>query len=103
MKTKVLIIAFTIIANILALHSIAQDSTKTLLGDETTITYNDKWAKIECDNDKIFYKLFTTHYKLIIRFNSSWKTDGKIMYKHYTLYLSKDDASTIVNWAKTNL
>jgi hypothetical protein len=103
MKKNITIVAFVILSNLFALKSIAQDSTKILLGDETKLVYTEKGAKIECDNDKVFYKLFTTHYQLIQRFSSSWKTDRHGKYKHYLIYLNKEDAAIIVKWAKSNL
>jgi hypothetical protein len=103
MKKNITIVVFVILSNLLALKSIAQDSTGTILADDTRIVYTDKGAKIECDNDKVFYKLFTTHYQLIQRFTSAWKTNGKTMWKHYVVYLSKGDAEIIKSWAKSNL
>ncbi len=66
-----------------------------ILADETTLSYTDKYAKIECDNDSVFMKLFKTHYQIISRFTASWKNDRHGRYKHYTLYLNKDDAQLI--------
>lgn len=77
--------------------------TKEIIADETTLSYTAKYAKIECDNDKVFMKLFTTHYQIITRFTASWKYDRHGRYKHYTLYLNKEDAQIIKSWAKTNL
>lgn len=76
---------------------------KTTLADETTLSYADKYAKIECDNDSVFMKLFTTHYQIITRFSASWKYDRHGRYKHYTIYLNKEDAELIKSWAKNNL
>lgn len=78
--------------------------TKELIADETTLSYTAKYAKIECDNDKVFMKLFTTHYQLITRFSAAWKVDTKgNAYKRYTIFLNKEDSEIIKSWAKTNL
>jgi hypothetical protein len=75
-----------------------------LLADETTLSYTEKYAKIECDNEKVFMKLFTTHYQIISRFTASWKVDKKgHAYKRYTLLLDKQDAELIKLWANKNL
>lgn len=74
-----------------------------ILADETTLSYTDKYAKIECDNDSIFYKIFTTHYQIISRFSASWKYDRHGRYKHYTICVNKEDINLIKEWAKTNL
>lgn len=78
--------------------------TKELIADETTLSYTAKYAKIECDNDKVFMKLFTTHYQLITHFSASWQVDRKgNAYKRYTLFLNKEDSKIIKSWAKINL
>lgn len=117
MKTKVLIIAF-LIASLLAAFTLnsnaqccsmqivgsghlAQDST--LIADETNLTYSKTGAKIVCDNESVFNKLLKTHGTLFRQFTCAWKTDRYGRYKHYIIYLSKGDAETIINWAKTNL
>lgn len=74
-----------------------------ILADETTLSYTDKYAKIECDNDSIFYKIFTTHYQIITRFTASWKYDRHGRYKHYVIYLSREDAELVKSWATKNL
>ena len=103
MKTKALIIALLIFSLLGAftLKANAQDST--LIADETTLTYTKTGAKIICDNETVFNKLFKTHGTLFRQFTCAWKTDRYGRYKHYIIYLSKGDAETIVNWAKTNL
>lgn len=103
MKTKVLIIGLLVVSLLAAFTLRAQDSTKTLLADETTISYSKTVAKIECDNDAVFISLFKTHQQLFKRYTCTWKTDRHGNYRHYAIYLNKDDAAIIAKWAKTNL
>lgn len=114
---KYIIIAFIVIAQLGSFYlkansqSIKWSSENTtvkgkeveVLADETTLSYTDKFAKIECDNDSVFYKIFTTHYQIISRFTASWKYDRHGRYKHYTLYLNREDVEIIRDWAKSNL
>lgn len=114
---KYLIVLFLVIAQLGAFYLKAHSQTVKwssintnvkekeveILADETTLSYTEKYAKIECDNDSIFYKLFTTHYQIITRFTASWKYDRHGRYKHYTIYLNKEDSEIIKSWAKTNL
>lgn len=80
------------------------ETEKEIIADETTLSYTAKYAKIECDNDKVFMKLFTTHYQIITRFSAAWKVDSRgNAYKRYTILLNKDDAEIIKKWSKTNL
>lgn len=80
------------------------ETAKVVIADETTLSYTSKYAKIECDNDKVFMKLFTTHYQIISRFTAAWKVDTRgTAYKRYTILLNKQDAGIIKSWAKTNL
>lgn len=80
------------------------ETAKYIIADETTLSYTAKYAKIECDNDKVFMKLFTTHYQLITRFSATWKVDSRgNAYKRYTLLVNKEDSEIIKKWAKTNL
>lgn len=105
--------AFYLKANSQTAHHFARVSTvqldsgevaKEIIADETTMSYTAKYAKIECDNDKVFMKLFTTHYQIITRFSAAWKVDSRgNAYKRYTLLLNKEDAGIIKSWAKTNL
>lgn len=74
-----------------------------LLADETTLTWGKTEAKIHCSNESVFNDLFKTHGTLFKRFTCTWKTDRHGRYKDYTIYLAKEDAQLIVNWAKTNL
>lgn len=101
MKTKALIISLLIVSLLGAFTLKAQDST--LIADETTLTYTKTGAKITCDNETVFGELFKTHGTIFKRFTCTWKTDRHGRYKHYVVYLAKEDAQLIVNWAKTNL
>jgi hypothetical protein len=103
---KHLIVLFLLVAQLGAfyLKANAQDSAKVLLADETTLSYTEKYAKIECDNEKVFMKLFTTHYQIISRFTASWKVDKRgRSYKRYTVFLNKEDSEIIKSWANKNL
>jgi hypothetical protein len=80
------------------------ETAKEIIADETTLSYTAKYAKIECDNDKVFMKLFTTHYQIISRFTASWKVDSRgNAYKHYIIFMNKQDVELIKSWSKTNL
>jgi hypothetical protein len=105
MKAKTLIIALLIAAltGAFTLQANAQDSTKVLLADETTISYTKTMAKIECDNESIAKAISQKWDQLITRYTCTKKKDRHGEYKHYTFYLNKDDAQYIVKWAKTNL
>lgn len=114
---KYLIVLFLVIAQLGAFYlkvnsqtikwsfenTTVKDKEVEILADETTLSYTEKYAKIECDNDSIFYKLFTTHYQIITRFTASWKYDRYGRYKHYILYLNREDAEFVKIWAKANL
>lgn len=74
-----------------------------LIGDETTIIYTKTMAKIECDNESIAKLISLNFDQIIIRFSWTKKTDRNGKYKHYLIYLNKDDAQYVVKWAKVNL
>jgi len=74
-----------------------------LIADETTISYTRTMAKIECDNDSIAKLIYQKFDQIITRLTWAKKKDRNGGYKHYVIYLNKDDASIIVNWAKSNL
>ena len=75
-----------------------------LIADETTITYLKNDAKIECNNQEVFYNLFTSYYQLFTSFTATWKVDKRgNTYKHYVIHLNKEDAEIIKSWAKNNL
>lgn len=104
MKKKILIIAFLILSLLAAFTAAhAQDSTKVLLADETTISYNKTVAKIECCNESIAKIILQKWEQLITRYNCSRKKDRHGIYKQYNIYLNKEDAQYIVKWAKSNL
>jgi len=79
------------------------NSDTVLLADETILNYTKTEAKITCDNEKVFNDIFTTHGLLFKRFTCTWKTDRHGRYKHYVVYLSKEDAELIKSWANKNL
>ena len=80
------------------------DTSKVeLIADETTISYLKNQAKIECDNEVIATKLLFTFQQLFTQFVCKWKTDRHGRYKHYIIYLNKQDSELIKEWAKTNL
>jgi hypothetical protein len=108
MKTKAVIIAFLIVSLICAFaftsHAqCATDTSKTLLADETWLTYTKTGAKIVSYSEQAFKDIAL---KFGERFKSiaiKYKTDRNGPYKEYAIYLSQDVANNIRNWAKTNL
>lgn len=118
---NILIIAALITAQILAFYSISngqeshsyggngtivtpkERADTSLIADETTLNYTKTEAKIDCDNERVFNEIFKTHGTLFKRFTCTWKTDRYGRYKHYVIYLSKEDSEIIRSWAKTNL
>ena len=108
MKAKLLIIGFLIVCLICALaftsHAqCATDTTKTLIADETWVTYSKTGARITTYEESIFKDIslkFGEQFKSIA---IKYKTDRNGPYKEYNIYLSKEVATTITNWAKTNL
>lgn len=88
---------------LLSLTSKAQDTTKLLIADETTISYTEKTAKIECNSDAVFMRIFKTHDQLFKRFTCVKKHDRYGSYNHYVIFLERNDANIIVKWAKNNL
>lgn len=105
MKKNILIIIFLMISlmGAFTLKANAQDSTKVLLGDETTISYTKNMAKIECCNETICILIMQKFDQLITRYSWTQKKDRHGIYKQYNMYLNKDDAQYIIKWAKTNL
>lgn len=77
--------------------------TPVKIADETTISYVNDTAIIQCDNETIFYKLLHTHGQLISLVEAKWRSNKEGRYLHYVLYLNKKDANIVVNWAKSNL
>jgi hypothetical protein len=105
MKNNILIVLLLISAltGAFTLKANAQDSTRLLLADETTITYVKTVAKIECCNESIAKSILQKWEQLITHYNYSRKKDRHGIYKQYNIYLNKEDAQYIVKWAKTNL
>ncbi len=114
MKKNILIILFLFLALMFAFafKPKAQERDKCpsivnsdtiLLADETTLNYTKTEAKITCDNESVFNDIFKTHGTLFKRFTCSWKTDRHGRYKHYVVYLNKEDAELIKSWALKNL
>lgn len=120
MKKNILIVIAVLIANALAYTPVnaqmkdevaasftdlktGQNTTVELIGDETVLITTDKTARIECDNDKTFMKLFKTHEQLIKRYTCTRKKDRKGPYNHYVIYLSKGDSEIIRKWSNKNL
>lgn len=105
MKKNLLIILFLVISlmGAFTLKANAQDSTKVLLADETTISYNKTVAKIECCNEDIAKTILQKWEQLITRYNCTRKKDRHGVYKQYNIYLNREDAIYITKWAKSNL
>lgn len=126
MKTKAIIIAFLIVAQIgaFALKSYTQERDKCpsgsyyvsnghivshvkdsgiLLGDETRLFHLATESKIICDNEKIFKKIHLTHSQLFKRFTCKWQRGSEGRHKHYIIYIDKADANILIQWAKINL
>lgn len=105
MKKNILISAFWIIMLLFAFylkgHSQCKDTI--LIADETTLNYTKTEARIHCSNESVFNEIFKSHGTLFKRFTCTWKTDRHGRYKDYIIYLNKDDAQLIINWAKSNL
>lgn len=105
MKKNILISAFWIIALLFAfyLKGHSQNKDTILIADETTLNYTKTEARIHCTNESVFNEIFRSHGTLFKRFTCTWKTDRHGRYKDYVIYLNRDDAQLIVNWAKINL
>lgn len=105
MKKNILIGAFWIIMLLFSfyLKGHSQSKDTILIADETTLNYTKTEARIHCSNESVFNEIFKSHGTLFKRFTCTWKTDRHGRYKDYMIYLNKDDAQLIINWAKTNL
>jgi len=101
MKKNIAIVAFLVCAFSFTSHAQVQDTV--LLADETFLNYTKTEAKITCDNESVFNDIFKTHGLLFKRFTCTWKTDRHGRYKHYVVYLTKEDAELIKSWASKNL
>lgn len=112
MKKKALIIISLVVAQLFAFHLISHAQVRDkcpsvinsseLIADETTLKQTKTEAKIVCCNDSIFNAIFKSHQQLFKKFTCTWKHDRYGSYKEYIIYLQKDDAAIIVNWAKNN-
>jgi hypothetical protein len=106
MKTKVLIIAFLILSLVFAFafKSHAQsDSSKTLIADETWITYTKTGARIISYSEQAFKDISIRFGEQFKSITIKYKTDRNGPYKEYAIYLSQEVANSIKEWAKTNL
>jgi len=103
MKTKVLIILFLIVSLLGAftLKSNAHDST--LIADETTLTYSKTGAKIITYSESAFQAISLKWGEEFRSINIKYKTDRYGRYKEYCIYLGKETADNIKQWAKKNL
>jgi hypothetical protein len=105
MKSKLLILSFLILSLLGAftLRASAQDSTKTLLADETWLTYTKTGAKIISYSEQAFKDISLKFGEQFRSITIKYKKDRNGPYKEYAIYLSQDVANNIRNWAKTNL
>jgi hypothetical protein len=78
-------------------------SVTVLLADETTLIYGKTEAIIDCCNEDVAKVIIQKWDQLIKRYSCSKKKDRHGVYKQYFIYLNKDDAALIINWAKNNL
>lgn len=74
-----------------------------LIADETLLSYGINEVKIECDNETIFRKIHKSHSQLIKRFTCTPMFTGHSFYKRYVVYMNREDAAILINWAKKNL
>lgn len=115
MKSRLFIIAFLILSLMSAFAVIANgqcingnvaiisSADSTLIGDETWVTYLKTEAKIICNNETVFNKIFLSHSQLFKRFTCTWKHNKKVAYKQYIVYIDKTDSNILISWAKNNL
>lgn len=105
MKIKALIIGLLILSLLgaFALKAHAQDSTKTLIADETWLTYTKTGAKITSYSEFAFKDISLKFGEQFKRISIVYKSDRHGPYKEYSIYLSQGIANKIQEWAKTNL
>ena len=104
MKAKLLITAALIFA--FAFTSSAQcttDTSKTLLADETWLTYSKTGAKITSYSESAFTDISLKFGDKFKRISILYKSDRHGPYKEYGIYLTQDVANDIRQWAKKNL
>ena len=78
-------------------------NVRTLIADETWITYTKTGAKIVTYSESVFRDVSLKFGNEFKRINILYKKDRNGPYKEYNIYLSKETASNIQQWAKTNL
>lgn len=107
MKAKVLIIALLVVSLILPFafssHAQCADTSKTLIADETWLTYSKTGAKITTYAESAFKDISLNFGEQFKRISILYKSDRHGPYKEYNIYLSKELAINITNWAKINL
>lgn len=108
MKAKLLIIGFLIASLICAFaftsHAqCATDTSKTLIADETWLTYSKTGAKITTFSESAFKDISAKFGEQFKRMSIVYKSDRHGPYKEYCIYFSKELAANIINWSKTNL
>lgn len=119
MKKNIAIITLVVIANLLALNSIAQSGdvqtfftqcemvidhdTTSLLADETTISIKGNEAKIECYNETVYNLLMQKFGSLSHNNLVSRKNNKAHAFVRAVIILNKKDAQIIQSWAKSNL
>ena len=108
MKAKLLIIGFLIAALIFAFSftssaQCATDTSKTLLADETWLTYSKTGAKITSYSESAFTDISLKFGDKFKRISILYKSDRHGPYKEYGIYLTQDVANDIRQWAKKNL
>lgn len=108
MKAKVSIITFLIVSLIcaFAFTSHAQcstDTSKTLIADESWLIYSKTGARIMTYSESAFKDISLKFGEEFKRISILYKKDRNGAYKEYNIYLSKETATNIQEWAKTNL
>lgn len=108
MKVKLLIIGFLIVCLICAFAATshaqcASDTSKTLIADETWITYSKTGARITTYAESAFTDISLKFGDKFKRISILYKSDRHGPYKEYSIYLTQEVANNIKEWAKTNL
>ena len=85
-----------------AANGATKDST-VLIADETWITYSKTGARIMTYSESVFKDVSLAFGEQFKRISILYKRDRNGPYKEYNIYLSKETASNIQQWAKTNL
>lgn len=108
MKAKLLIIGFLIACLICAFAATSHaqcttDTSKTLIADETWITYSKTGARIITYVESVFTDISLKFGDKFKRISILYKSDRHGPYKEYSIYLPQEVANNIKEWAKTNL